>query len=126
LTAGIHEAVAVQMGQLEQLGAEILAAHVVLMANDTVKPKSRFTVKVHLAVSGPDIFAEDSESDLYAAIDLVAAKLARQLRKRKTALNDKRRSVSQRLVEKARTEGSLPTKVRKSIKAVRAAAAGRG
>jgi len=125
LTAGLHEAVAAQIGQLEELGSEILAAHVVLLANDTVKPKNRFTVKVHLAVSGPDIFAEDSESDLYAAIDLVAGKLARQLRKRKTALNDKRRSLSQRAAEKARTEGSLPSKVRKGIKVVRKIAASR-
>jgi ribosomal subunit interface protein len=33
-------------------------------------------------VPGPDLFAEDFESDLYAAIDLVTKKLEQQLRKK--------------------------------------------
>jgi ribosomal subunit interface protein len=33
-------------------------------------------------VPGPDLFAEDVESDLYAAIDLVAKKIEQQIRKR--------------------------------------------
>ncbi len=37
---------------------------------------------MRLAVPGPDLFAVDSESDLYAAIDLVTKKLEQQLRKR--------------------------------------------
>jgi putative sigma-54 modulation protein len=55
---------------------------------------------VHLAVPGPDIHAEESDADLYAAIDLVMDKLARQLRKRKTRLNDKRRTATARIVRK--------------------------
>ena len=35
-----------------------------------------------LAVPGPDLFAEDFESDLYAAIDLVTKKSEQQIRKR--------------------------------------------
>ena len=31
---------------------------------------------------GPDLFAEDTESDLYPAIDLVAKKIEQQIRKR--------------------------------------------
>ena len=31
---------------------------------------------------GPDLFAEDAETDLYAAIDLVAKKIEQQIRKR--------------------------------------------
>jgi putative sigma-54 modulation protein len=37
---------------------------------------------MRLAVPGPDIFAEDRKSDLYAAIDLVTKKIEQQLRKR--------------------------------------------
>ncbi len=103
LTAAIHEAVAVQIGQLEHFGVEILGAHVVLVSAEAEKPVHRYTVKVHLAVSGPDIFAEDSENDLYAALELVVDKLARQLRKRKTAIKDKRRTLQQRGAERART-----------------------
>ena len=35
-----------------------------------------------IALPGPDLFAEDVESDLYAAIDLVAKKIEQQIRKR--------------------------------------------
>jgi ribosomal subunit interface protein len=37
---------------------------------------------MRISLPGPDIFAEDVESDLYAAIDLVAKKIEQQLRKR--------------------------------------------
>lgn len=113
LTAAIHGAVAAQIGQLEHFGVDILGAHVVLLAADTEKPVHRYTVKVHLAVSGPDIFAEDSENDLYAALELVTDKLSRQLRKRKTSMKDKRRTVQQRTAERSRV-ADLPMSDRKS------------
>jgi putative sigma-54 modulation protein len=104
LTAAIHEAVAAQIGNLEHFGADILGAHVVLIA--TKEAGARYTVKVHLALAGPDIHAEDSENDLYAALELVTAKLGRQLRKRKTAMKDKRRKTTQRTAEIGRLNGT--------------------
>jgi putative sigma-54 modulation protein len=103
LTAAIHRHTADKILTLEELCANIIAAHVVLVHNETAKPKDRFSVKVHLALSGPDIHAEESSEDLYAALDVVMDKLARQLRKRKTRLTDKRRSVVQRAELKRRT-----------------------
>jgi putative sigma-54 modulation protein len=123
LTASIHQAVAIQIGQLEELGTDIVGAHVVLMKNETAKPETRFTVKVHLAVAGPDIHAEDSQSDLYVAMERVTDKLARQLRKRKTALTDKRRSTSQRALAQQKAGQALPHSVRKGLRSVRKAAA---
>jgi putative sigma-54 modulation protein len=35
-----------------------------------------------IAMRGPDLFAEDRESDLYLAIDMVVKKLEQQIRKR--------------------------------------------
>lgn len=37
---------------------------------------------MRLGVRGPDLYAVDSESDLYAAIDLVTKKIEQQIRKR--------------------------------------------
>ena len=37
---------------------------------------------MRLAVAGPDLYAEDHESDMYAAIDLVTKKIEAQIRKR--------------------------------------------
>jgi len=96
LTAAIHSHTATKIAHLEELAHDIVAAHVVLIVDEAAKPKNRHVVKVHLAVPGPDIHAECSDEDLYAAIDLVVDKLARQLRKRKTKLNDKRRSKAQK------------------------------
>ena len=42
------------------------------------------TPSMRLAVRGPDLFAEDTESDLYAAIDKVTKKVEQQIRKRQS------------------------------------------
>lgn len=101
LSAAIHAHAAAVVGQLEDY-AEILAAHLVLLHNDTEKPADRFAVKAHLALRGKDVHAEVSAEDIYLALDRVADKLARQLRKRKTKLTDKRRSTLQRARERVK------------------------
>ncbi len=95
LTSAIHRHCAEKIEHLEGLAGEIVAAHIVLIHDEAAKPADRYSVKVHLAVPGPDIHAEESAEELYAALDLVVGKLARQLRKRKTRLTDKRRSKTQ-------------------------------
>lgn len=85
LTGAINSYVVDKVARLDHQTDHIIAAHVVLM-HDESKKKSNYVVKVHLAMPGPDIHAEDREDDLYAAVDLVVGKLARQLRKRKTRL----------------------------------------
>ena len=79
LTAAIYAYVADKISHLEQMTDRILAAHVVLLHDETKTKKH--IVKVHLAVPGPDIYAEHAEDDLYAAIDKVTGKLSQQLRK---------------------------------------------
>jgi putative sigma-54 modulation protein len=100
LTAAIHSHCANKIEHLEELAGDVIAAHVVLIHDEVAKPKDRYSVKVHLAVPGPDIHAEDSAEELYAALDLVMDKLARQLRKRKTKLKDKPRSKAQALTRR--------------------------
>ena len=102
LTAAIHQYAALKVSELEDLGADIIAAHIVLVHTDTAAKNSRYEAKVHLALKGPDIYAEQSHADLYLAIDAVTDKLARQLRKRKTRLTDKRRQMSARSNERRR------------------------
>lgn len=99
LSAAVHQHAAGIVAQLEDL-AEIFAAHIVLIHDDAAKPADRFATKVHLAIAGKDIFAEASAEGIHAALDLVADKLARQLRKRKTVKIDKARSKVQRATER--------------------------
>ena len=105
LTAAIHAHAAAKIEHLEELCTDIVAAHIVLLHDDAAKPTARYGVKVHLAVAGPDIHAEDHDADLYAALDKVTDKLARQLRKRKTRLGDKKRSTAQRNAERRKLQG---------------------
>ncbi len=92
LTAAIHSYVADKISHLETMAENILAAHIVLLHDETRTKKH--VVKIHLAIPGPDIFAEVAEDDLYAAIDKVMAKLAAQLRKRKTKIKEHTKHIS--------------------------------
>lgn len=57
-------------------------ARVTLEHDNTKAPERQFTCSMRLNMPGPDLFAEDAESDLYAAIDLVTKKIEQQIRKR--------------------------------------------
>jgi putative sigma-54 modulation protein len=105
LTATIHSHVSAKVAHLEELCEEILAVHVVLFHDERKNPKKSYTVKIHLAVPGPDIHAEDSQGDLYTAIDMVLDKVAQQLRKRKTRLKDKTKRTLQKAAEKKKSRG---------------------
>ena len=100
LTAAIHGYVAEKVSHLETITDGIIAAHVVLLHDETKTKKH--TVKVHLAVPGPDIHAEDKEDDLYAAIDKVVDKVSQQLRKRKTKITSHKKHLSQLASEGAK------------------------
>ncbi len=86
LTPAIHSFVAQKIECLEHFGLNLIGAHVALWHDDKRAFKHAFVVKVHLALPGPDIFAEDHGHDLYQAIDLVHDRLAEQLRHRKSKL----------------------------------------
>ena len=57
-------------------------ARVTLEHDKTRVPEKQFACSMRLAVRGPDLFAKDVESDLYAAIDCVTKKIEQQIRKR--------------------------------------------
>lgn len=101
LSASIHSHAAGVVAALEDY-TEIIAAHLVLIHDEADKPEHRFGVKAHLAVRGKDIHADVKAETLHAALDLAGDKLARQLRKRKTKLTDKRRSTVARAREKVK------------------------
>lgn len=105
LTSAIHAHVFAKVGHLEELSEELLAVHVVLFHDERRNPKKSYTVKMHIAMPGPDLHAEDSQPDLYTAIDMVMDKVAQQLRKRKTRLKDKSRRTLQRAAERKKLRG---------------------
>lgn len=101
LTGAINSFVAEKVSHLEDLTGNMIAVHVVLGQDEKSSAGGgSYYAKLHVALPGPDLHAEDSDFDLYAAIDKAMSKLARQLRKRKTKLVDKQQQKAQRSSER--------------------------
>jgi putative sigma-54 modulation protein len=92
LTGAIHAYVAEKVGHLEHLEGHIIGAHIAICHDEARGAKHAFVVKIHLALPGPDLHAEDHGHDLYAAIDFVTTRLAEQLRHRKSKFVKGRRT----------------------------------
>ena len=82
LTKAIEDHIQDRIANLEHMDRFAINARVTLEHDNTKAPERQFRCSMRLVVPGPDLFAEDSESDLYAAIDLVTKKVEQQIRKR--------------------------------------------
>lgn len=82
LTQAIEEHLLQRLEKLDHFDHRALDARVTLEHDHTRVPARQFSCSVRLAVRGPDLFAEDCESDLYAAIDRVIKKIEQQIRTR--------------------------------------------
>jgi putative sigma-54 modulation protein len=82
LTQAIEDHVLGQIEKLDHFDRWTIDARVTLEHDHTRTTGKQFSCSIRLAVRGPDLFAEDVESDLYAAIDKVAKKIKQQIRKR--------------------------------------------
>lgn len=83
LCASLHQAIAAQIPPLEDEGADILGAHLVLLQEDTAKASDRYLVKVRVSVRGPDLPAEQKGKDLSVALEQAVSKVRRPLRGRR-------------------------------------------
>jgi len=82
LTKAIEDHIVARINQLARLDRFAVDARVILEHDTTKATDRQFKCSLLLAMPGPDLYAEDSETDLYAAIDLVAKKIEQQIRKR--------------------------------------------
>lgn len=82
LTGAIEQHILSRIEKLEHLDRWAVDARVNLEHDHTKAPERQYKCGLRLGVRGPDLFAEDTEADLYAAIDLVFKKIEQQLRKR--------------------------------------------
>ncbi len=81
-TEAIEQHILDRLDKLEHFNRWTVDARVTLEHDHTRAPERQFNCSMRLGVRGPDLFAEDSENDLYAAIDKVAKKIEQQIRKR--------------------------------------------
>jgi putative sigma-54 modulation protein len=82
LTKAIEDHIISRITKLEHLDRFATSARVTIEHDKTKAPERQFSCSMCLSLPGPDLFAEDVESDLYAAIDIVAKKIEQQIRKR--------------------------------------------
>ena len=92
LTQAIEDHVAGRLEKLDHLDGRAIEAQVTLELDHKRAPEKQFSCSVRLAMPGPDLFAEDCESDLYAAIDLAAKKVEQQIRKRHNKFKARKQS----------------------------------
>jgi putative sigma-54 modulation protein len=82
LTDAIQNHVQSRIDQLGHLEPRAIDARVTIEHDHAKVPERQFKCSIRITEPGPDLFAEDAETDLYAAIDLVAKKIEQQIRKR--------------------------------------------
>jgi len=100
LTRAIEEHVLAKISKLDHFDQRAVDARVTLEHDHARAPEKQFSCSVRLAVRGPDLFAEDRESDLYAAIDIVMKKIAQQIRKRHNKYKARKHTVGARTKRK--------------------------
>jgi putative sigma-54 modulation protein len=96
LTDAIEKHIWTRIVKLEHFNPFAVNARVTLEHDDTKAPERQFSCSMRLNMPGPDLFAEDVESDLYAAIDLVAKKIEQQLRRRHGKYKTRKHKVASR------------------------------
>ncbi len=100
-TKAIEDHILGRIEKLEHYDRWAIDARVILEHDRTRSPERQYKCAMRLGVRGPDLFAEDMESDLYAAIDLVAKKIEQQIRKRHSKQIAKRTSEPSKVKRKA-------------------------
>ena len=106
LTKAIEDHILSKIDKLEHLDRFAINARVTLEHDNTKVPERQFSCSMRLSVPGPDLFAEDSESDLYAAIDLVSKKIEQQIRKRHGKFKTRKHTEAAR-TKRSRQESTL-------------------
>ncbi len=106
LTKAIEDHIMDRIWKLEHLDRFAVNARVTLERDQARAPERQFSCSMRLSVPGPDLFAEDVESDLYAAIDLVAKKIEQQIRKRRSKFVSRKHKAAAR-TKRTRQESDL-------------------
>ncbi|WP_150107374.1 ribosome hibernation-promoting factor, HPF/YfiA family [Pedosphaera parvula] len=106
LTQAIENHILSRIDKLEHFDRFAINARVTLDHDSTKAVNRQFKCSMRLAVPGPDLFAEDSEGDMYAAIDLVTKKIEQQIRKRQSKHKARKHTVASR-TKRSRQEAEI-------------------
>jgi len=84
LTDAFRTAVEGKIGRVEQFAPRALRARVRIRKLSARPSPRQYEVRVHCEIPGKDLTAEERGPDALSALDTVAGKIERRLRKRKT------------------------------------------
>ncbi len=94
---------------VEQLDVDAIACEIVLYREKNPANPNPAVCEVTVILKGSVARVEESEEDMFAAIDVAAAKIARQLRKYKTRLRDKRKKKTENIESEQREDAHPET-----------------
>jgi putative sigma-54 modulation protein len=106
LTKTLEDRVVKKLEQLDHFDKRAVDARVTLEHDHKRVPEKQFNCSIRLAMRGPDLFAEARETDLYAAIDVVAKKLEQQIRKRHSKTKARKHKDAAKLKQVKRAIGT--------------------
>ena len=108
LTKAIEDHILTRIEKLEHLDQYATSARVSVEHDHLKVPERQFSCSLRLAVPGPDLYAEDCQSDLYSAIDLVTKKMEQQLRKRHNKYKARKHTIASRVKTKRQSAETRP------------------
>ncbi|MGH8024971.1 MAG: ribosome hibernation-promoting factor, HPF/YfiA family [Limisphaerales bacterium] len=106
LTKTLEDRVIRKLEQLNHLDGRAVDARVTLEHDHRRMPERQFSCSMQIAMRGPDLFAQDRQSDLYAAIDVVAKKIEQQIRKRHSKIKARKHKDAAKLKQVKREAGA--------------------
>ena len=101
LTDSLRQAVEEKIGRVEQYAPRAVRARVRIRKASAHANQAQYVVRVLVELPGQDLSAEQIGPEPLLALDLVAEKIERRLRKRKTAQLASRKRRSPRARDKA-------------------------
>ena len=105
LTKAIEDHVVAKIEKLDHFDKRAIDARVTLEHDHNRAPERAFSCSLRLSMRGPDLFAEDREADLYAAIDIVTKKIEQQIRKRHSKAKARHHSEASKTKQKLKERG---------------------
>jgi putative sigma-54 modulation protein len=105
LTKTLEDRVVKKLEQLDHFDKRAIDARVTLEHDHRRMPEGQFVCSMQVAMRGPHLFAEARESDLYAAIDVVAKKIEQQIRKRHNKVKARKHKDAAKLKQTRREAG---------------------
>ena len=97
LTKAIEDHILVRIEKFEHFDRWAVDVRVTLEHDHTKAADRQFKCSLRLGVRGPDLYAEDHDADLYAAIDKVAKKIEQQIRKRHNKFKNRKHTEAARI-----------------------------